>query len=108
MIQNGTRNPQSFYYGERPETRFPNGRYSEDVGMSKRANISAIFAGSLISDNAGAFNFSVFKAGEQIIVWGSASNNGVHTILSISSASLTVDWPLVTEGPTASLEIRAT
>lgn len=102
-FEQGTRERKSFFYG-RPETRFPNGKMTRDVGLSKRLTISATFAGSLISDAAS--NFTVFKVNDQIEIWGSSSNNGVRTILSISSASLTVDWPVKSEGPTSGVEFR--
>ncbi len=106
MEENGTRQRQGDLRS-RPETRFPNNKYTTDVGLNKRLSISALFAGSLISDNAATADFSVFAVDDQIIIWGSASNNGVRTILSVASASITVDWPLTTEGPIA-VEIRLT
>ena len=107
MEEWGTRQRTGQYYS-RPETRFPNNKYTSDVGLSKRVTIAGVFAGSLISDNAGTTDFSVFKADDSIIIWGSASNNGVRTVVSISSGSITVDWPLVTEGPTSGVEVRTT
>lgn len=105
MIKEGTRERENFYLN-RPETRFPNGKDTRDVGLSKRLTISATFAGSLISDAAS--NFTVFEVNDQVIIWGSTSNNGVRTILSISTQSITVDWPVATEGPTSNVEIRST
>lgn len=102
----GTRETKSFFRTMRPSTREPNGRHSRDVGLSKRLVASATFAGSLISDAAS--DFSVFKVGDRITVSGTSGgqNNGDRTVLEISSQSITVDFPVKTEGPTAGVEIR--
>lgn len=105
--RNGTRQNRQFWFS-RPDTRFPNDKYTSDPGLNKYKTIAGVFSGSLISDNNGTTDFSVFAVNDEIIVWGSASNNGIHTILSISSGSLTVDWPVVTEGPTSNVIVRST
>lgn len=108
MILNGTRQRRELY-NERPETRFPNGKYTRDVGLNKLMTISATFSGSTITDLAVLFiTTGGFAAGDQIIIWNSASNNGVRTILSLTETALTVDWPVVTEGPTAGVIVRMT
>lgn len=107
MILNGTRQRYNFYK-ERPETRFPNNRYTRDVGINKRLVISATFSGSTITDAASNFVAAGFAVDDQIIIWGSASNNGVRKILSLTQTALTVDWPVVTEGPTAAVTVRTT
>lgn len=96
----GTRETKSFFRSMRPSTRMDNNRHSRDVGISKRIIASATFSGSTISDAAS--NFTVFKAGDRIIIVGSSGglNNGDRTILSVSSQSITVDFPVKTEGPT--------
>lgn len=99
----GTRTNFQMWFS-RPETRFPNTKETRDVGMSKRVIASATFSGTSIVDVAA--NFSVFQVDDEIIVWGSASNNGTRTVLSVGSSFLLVDWPVVTEGPTAGVEIR--
>lgn len=105
--QNGTRQNRQFWRS-RPETREPNNKYTRDVGLNKRVTIAGVFSGSLISDNNGTTNFSVFAVNDEIVIWGSASNNGQRTILSVSSGSITVDFPVVTEGPTSNVELRLT
>ena len=107
MEENGTRQRYGFLYSH-PESGFPNNKYTRDVGLNKNLTIAGVFSGSLISDNGGTADFSVFKADDQIIIWGSASNNGVKTILSVSSGSITVDFPVVTEGPTSGVNLRMT
>ena len=107
MEENGTRQRVTGLWN-RPETRFPNGKYTRDVGLSKRVTIAGVFSGSLISDNAGTTDFSVFAADDQIIIWGSASNNGVRTILAVATTALTVDWPVRDEGPTTGVVVRMT
>ncbi len=107
MEEQGTRQRQGFLYIH-PESRLPNNKYTRDVGLNKRLTIAGVFSGSLISDNGATADFSVFKVDDQIIIWGSASNNGVRTILSVSSGSITVDFPVVTEGPTSGVEVRLT
>lgn len=99
----GTRNCFQMWFS-RPETRFPNDKLTRDVGMSKRVVVSATFSGSSIVDTAS--NFSVFQIDDEIVIWGSASNNGTRAILAVGSSFLMVDWPVVTEGPTANVEIR--
>ena len=88
----------------RPES-FPNNKHTRDVGMSKRVLPMATFSGSTISDPA--TNFSVFAVDDEILIWGSALNNGTRAILSVGSSFITVDWPVQTEGPIA-VEIRTT
>lgn len=89
----------------RPETRFPNNRVTRDVGMLKRQIISATFAGSTITDAATTFT-GVWAVDDEIIVTGSALNNGTHTVLAVALHSLTVDFPVKAEGPIAGVEIR--
>ena len=107
MEENGTRQKQGLIYG-RPETRFPNNRYSSDVGINKRLIIAATFSGSTITDAASDFVAAGFAANDQIIIWKSAKNNGVRTIVSVATTALTVDWPVQTEGPTTGVEVRTT
>jgi len=105
MEEQGTRQRTGFLYS-RPETRFPNNKMTRDVGLNKRLVISATFSGSTITDAASDFVAAGFLANDQIIVYGSASNNGVRTIISVATTALTVDFPVKTEGPTAGVEIR--
>jgi hypothetical protein len=90
-------------WNSRPETRLPNNKENRDPGLSKRVLPSATFSGSVISDPA--TNFSVFAVNDEVIIWGSALNNGTRTVLTVGSSFLTVDWPVKTEGPIA-VEIR--
>jgi hypothetical protein len=107
MIRNGTRQRREFY-NERPESREPNNKYTRDVGMTKRLVISATFSGSTITDLASDFVAAGFAVNDQIMVWGTAYNNGVRTILSLTTTALTVDWPVTTEGPIAGVTVRMT
>lgn len=104
-IYQGTRNKQGFIYSH-PASRLDNDKYTRDVGMNRRVTITGLFSGSLISDSAGVADFSVFKADDQITIWGTQLNNGRRIIVSVSSGSLTVDFPVQTEGPVASVEVR--
>lgn len=107
MILNGTRQRTGFYK-ERPETQRPNNKYTRDKGLNKLLTISATFSGSTITDLASAFVTAGFAVNDQIMIWNSVSNNGVRTILSLTETALTVDWPVVTEGPTAGVTVRMT
>jgi hypothetical protein len=99
----GTRNNYQQWYS-RPETRLENSSFTRDVGMSKRVIANATFSGSSIVDTA--TNFSVFQFDDEILISGSALNNGTRAILAVGSSFLMVDWPVKTEGPTANVEIR--
>lgn len=108
MILNGTRQRQS-KYNERPETRFPNNRYRRDVGMNKLLVVSATFAtDGTLTDAASDFVAAGFAVNDQIVIWGSALNNGVRTITAVAVTALTCDFPFKTEGPTASVTVRNT
>ena len=101
----GTRESRNFFRS-RPSSRITNGRHSRDLGLSKRVVASATFSGSVISDAAS--NFAVFKVGDRITISGTAGgqNNGDRTILGVTATTLTVDFPVKGEGPTAGVEIR--
>lgn len=101
----GTRETKAYFLSH-PSSRANNGRHTRDIGITKRIVASATFSGSLISDAAS--NFSVFKAFDRITISGTSGgqNNGDRTILSVASQSITVDFPVKTEGPTANVEIR--
>lgn len=99
----GTRTNQQPWFS-RPETRFPNNKLRSDIGLSKRALATATFSGSTISDPA--INFlTTFAVDDEIVIWGSALNNGTRTVLSVGSSFITVDWPVSSEGPIA-VEMR--
>jgi hypothetical protein len=99
----GTRNNYQNFWS-RPDSRFSSNKVTRDKGMSKRVVTSAIFSGSLISD--ATTDFTVFQTDDDIIIYGSASNNGTRTILSVALHSITVDFPVKTETTTTSIEIR--
>lgn len=102
----GTREPKN-YTLNRASTREPNGRHSRDVGLNKRLFMAAAtFTGSTLSDASGGF--LVFKVFDRITIVGTSGglNNGDRLILSVTSFSITCDWPFKTEGPTSSVEIR--
>jgi hypothetical protein len=107
MIENGTRQRYN-KYNERPETRFPNNKYTRDVGLNKLQSVSATFTASdsKLTDAATTFT-SLWAVNDQIIIWGTASNNGVRTILAVATHDLTLDWPVKDEGP-VSCTIRMT
>ena len=105
MEEQGTRQRTGFLYSH-PESRFPNGRNSRDNGLNKYLVISATFSSSTITDAASDFVAAGFLANDQIVLTGSASNNGVRTIISVATTALTVDFPVVTEGPTAGVIVR--
>lgn len=108
MIKNGTRQRREFY-NSRPETRFPNNRYTRDVGLNKRLVVSATFAtNGTLTDAAVDFVAAGFAVNDQVIIWGSASNNGVRTLTAVASTILTCDFPFKTEGPTAGVTVRMT
>jgi len=107
MEENGTRQRQGFYKN-RPETRLPNNKYTRDVGLNKRLIVSATFSSTTITDAASDFVAAGFAVNDQIIIWNSALNNGVRTILAVATTALTCDWPFQTEGPTAGVEVRMT
>jgi hypothetical protein len=108
MEENGTRQRQS-KYNERPESRFPNNKYTTDVGLNKYLVVAATFAtDGTLTDVASDFNAAGFAVNDQIIIWNSASNNGVRTITAVSSTVLTCDWPFKTEGPTTGVVVRNT
>lgn len=98
----GTRSNNQMW-NSRPEVQLPNNKQTRDLGMSKRVLPSATFSGSTISDPA--TNFSVFAVNDEIVLMGSALNNGTRTVLTVGSSFITVDWPVKTEGP-ISVEIR--
>lgn len=100
----GTRSISRFIQGH-PDSRFPNDRSSRDVGMLKRKIISATFSGSTVTDAATTFT-GVFAAGDPIVIYGSALNNGQRTVISVATNSLTCDFPFKAEGPTAGVEVR--
>ena len=106
MILNGTRQRQS-KYNERPETRFPNDKYTRDVGLSKYLVVSATFAtDGTLTDAAANFETAGFAVNDQIIIWNSALNNGVRTLTAVAATVLTCDFPFKTEGPTAGVTVR--
>lgn len=107
MIRNGTRERDNLYKNH-PETRFPNNRYRTDVGLKMRLIVSATFSGSTLTDAASDFVAAGFEVNDQIIIWGSASNNGVRTVTAVATTQLTCDFPFVTEGPTSNVEVRNT
>ncbi len=108
MEENGTRQRQS-KYNERPETRFPNNKYTRDVGLNKLLTVSATFSSAgTIGDAASDFVAAGFAVNDQIMIWNSSLNNGVRTITAVATSLLTCDWPFKTEGPTASVVIRMT
>lgn len=108
MEENGTRQRQGFLKS-RPETRFPNNKYTRDVGLNKLLTVSATFSSAgTIGDAASNFVAAGFAVNDQIIIWNSASNNGVRTVTAVATSLMTCDWPFVTEGPTAGVTVRTT
>lgn len=107
MIENGTRQRQGKYH-ERPETRFPNGKYRTDLGLSKRVICSATFTASDSKLTDAAADFTDFAVNDEVIIWNSASNNGVRRVLAVETTALTFDFPVKDEGPTAGVEVRMT
>ena len=99
MIRNGTRQRQNFYK-ERPESGFPNNKYTTDVGLNKLQTVSATFTAvdGKLTDAATTFT-SLWAVDDQIIIWGTALNNGVHKITAVATHALTLDWPVKDEGP---------
>ena len=101
----GTRETKSFSLSH-PASRNGNNRTSRDVGLSKRVVANATFSGNTIFDSGSTF--TVFKVGDVVEIVGTAGglNNGRRLILAVVPTSITVDFPVKTEGPTAGVEIR--
>jgi len=101
----GTRQDPQMGYSH-PETRFPNNKLTRDVGLSKRVvSSAAVFSGSTIVD-AGQ-TWTVFAVNDEVVVNGSASNNGVRVITAVTASSITCDFPVKSETVSGySIEVR--
>jgi hypothetical protein len=107
MEELGTRARQSGLYS-RPSSRFPNNKMTRDVGMSKRVISNATFTATDAKITGANGDFTAFAVDDPIIIWGSAKNNGEHTVTGIDAtnqAYLVLDFPVVNEGP-ISVEVR--
>lgn len=77
---------------------------AETVGTFSFANTNP----DTITRTSGSFIVDGFKAGMQLAVSGSASNNSTFTIASVTATTLTLDPAnaLTTEGPTANVTLE--
>ncbi len=108
MILNGTRQRVGFY-NTHPESRFPNDKYTRDVGLNKYLVVAGTFAtNGTLTDVASDFVAAGFAVNDQIIIWNSALNNGVRTITAVAATVITCDFPFKTEGPTTGVVVRMT
>lgn len=79
----------------------------ESVGMKLTGtDISFTAATKVIAKTSGGFNSTNLSNGDQIVVSGTASNNGTFTVASFTDTSITTNEALVNESAGASMTIQ--
>ncbi len=83
-----------------PAESAPNNALTRDIGMSKLVTASVTFSAGTGKATAAAGTFANFATNDQIVIIGSAANNGFYTVTATDNSTyLTLDPPPKNGGP---------